>query len=364
MVSGNLNRPGRQGSNSNQKLISDESDYRDVLFGLTEKDFGKKLWRDCSEEAVREALESSLNVALEERRFEIGNYWKRNNYFLLIIGAIATGYIALINSSGMAEKPGLIGIKEVITYFILPSLGFIFSLGWCLASLGSKYWQENWETQVNLLEKMLGRRVHWMVLETGFGARRSPLSARAFSVSKINQFLSYVLTLSWFVILVYSVHCRAISMYPDSPEEVLIFYPLVLFLAMILGFWFVEKVKSELGSPLKIYSKILTPLDEERNGGGGEDDRFQTLLRPLFNWVYCRLEGANFLIVSASGLVILFLIRNAHSLTISLTCCLWIEVLCLILGFLFYIFLKGVCRNVAVLLLLICILFSVCIAKF
>ncbi|MGQ4543946.1 RipA family octameric membrane protein [Dermabacteraceae bacterium P13088] len=181
--------------------------------------------------ASKRDLEESLKVALAERRFEIEQYWKRNTYFLVIIGAIATAYVALLNSSGYSVLVGYSppplrvsfampadgansGIKEAIVNLALPLLGFAFSLGWSLVSLGSKYWQENWEMQVNLLEKRLGRRVHWAVLETDpseckYLKKRSSdscvekrlFASRAFSVSKVNQALSYILTSVWFLLL-------------------------------------------------------------------------------------------------------------------------------------------------------------------
>ena len=41
--------------------------------------------------------------------------------------------------------------KEFNAY-VLACVGLIFSLAWFLTNRGSKYWQENWENHVDMLE--------------------------------------------------------------------------------------------------------------------------------------------------------------------------------------------------------------------
>lgn len=151
--------------------------------------------------------EKSINVkalerALDIRKFEIDLYWKRATYFWTFIAATLAGFVA-IQASPSQNKTDLL--------VLLCNLGVVFSFGWLCANRGSKYWQENWENHVDMLEDPVngplykvvlsrGRpkgSVEWMVhLLTG----PSPIS-----VSKVNQLISLFVTLMWCGLLFYSL---------------------------------------------------------------------------------------------------------------------------------------------------------------
>lgn len=142
--------------------------------------------------------EKALERALDTRKFEIELYWKRASYFWTFIGASLAGYIAIQASASLNKTHPSI---------LLSCAGLTFSFAWLLANRGSKYWQENWENHVGLLEDPVmgplfkvtltrndpdGRIEKMLHLLTG----PSP-----FSVSKINQLLSVFMTGIWLVLL-------------------------------------------------------------------------------------------------------------------------------------------------------------------
>jgi hypothetical protein len=94
---------------------------------------------------------AALQEARENRRFEIELYWKRAGYFWLFISAAFAGYAAL-----QAHQ---------IIAFLLACLGLIFSLAWYFVNRGSKYWQENWELHVDLLEDSFSGPVYKTIVQ-------------------------------------------------------------------------------------------------------------------------------------------------------------------------------------------------------
>tara|TARA_R110000850_G_scaffold792_2_gene4616 strand:+ start:1706 stop:2248 length:543 start_codon:yes stop_codon:yes gene_type:complete len=84
-----------------------------------------------------------LDIALENRAFEIQLFWQRSNYFLVLITALGIGAIAV--------DANLLAL--LITVF-----GTIASFLWFRTNLGSRFWQESWEVEVNELAGQLGVR--------------------------------------------------------------------------------------------------------------------------------------------------------------------------------------------------------------
>jgi hypothetical protein len=99
------------------------------------------------------------------------------------------------------------GPTEPFSLLAVCCLGYIISFAWLLANRGSKYWQENWEVQVDLLENFnIGP-----IFKTNIKPDRSALNQLnlfapyPFSVTKINQILSGFVCLLWLVLLWKSV---------------------------------------------------------------------------------------------------------------------------------------------------------------
>jgi hypothetical protein len=125
----------------------------------------------------------ALDRALDIRKFEIDLYWKRATYFWAFLAVTLAGYFTL-----RAAKIDEDAKQDAL--LIVSCLGVVFSVTWYFVNRASKFWQENWEHHVNLLE----REVIGPLYETVLGAAdirfRKLSGPYPFSVSKLNQILS------------------------------------------------------------------------------------------------------------------------------------------------------------------------------
>lgn len=153
------------------------------------------------EEYFKGKEEDALERALDIRKFEIELYWKRATYFWAFIGATFAGYLAVQASS----------YKQDLSV-ILSCLGVVFSFSWFLVNRGSKFWQENWEKHVDILEDKVNGPLYKVVLSRNVDdfTRREKVKdwitgPKAISVSKVNQLISLYVFLVWVVLLIYSL---------------------------------------------------------------------------------------------------------------------------------------------------------------
>lgn len=142
----------------------------------------------------------ALELALDIRKFEIELYWKRTAYFWAFTAAAFAGYGAVQKDA----EP-----SKAFFSVLLGCLGFVFSFAWFCINKGSKYWQSNWETHVDLLEDAVLGPLYKTIGERGGTSAKGRLAGvpgklrriasgpYAFSVSKINQILSLLITLMW-----------------------------------------------------------------------------------------------------------------------------------------------------------------------
>lgn len=148
----------------------------------------------------------ALHYASDIRKFEIELYWKRATYFWGFIAAAFAGY-ALTYKNGAEHEPWLT--------LIFSAVGLIFSFSWYLVNRGSKFWQQNWERHVDLLEDMTLGPLYKIVAEP-FNKNRNFLTAPGqFSVSKINQMLSVFVSLIWFILYIKALCPISPSLPPD-----------------------------------------------------------------------------------------------------------------------------------------------------
>lgn len=133
--------------------------------------------------------EEALKQALDIRKFEIEMYWKRATYFWTIIGVIFGGYFLLVKADGLNTNPSLI--------FLINCIGFIFSLSWFLVNRGSKFWQINWERHVDLLEDRIMGPLFKTIIQKNELEPLAITKEYNYSVSKINQILSFYVTIIW-----------------------------------------------------------------------------------------------------------------------------------------------------------------------
>lgn len=149
------------------------------------------------------SAEKALYLALDIRKFEIELYWKRATYFWAFIAAALGGY-ALVYKGGEANLNSWLSL-------LFSSLGLIFSTAWYLVNRGSKFWQNNWERHVDLLEDQVFGPLYKTIAQEVSGS--NPLTAPAqYSVSKINQMLSLFVAVMWLILFASSIHPLSTSL--------------------------------------------------------------------------------------------------------------------------------------------------------
>jgi|GEM_PF-6946029 len=128
----------------------------------------------------RKRRKAALKRAYELRNFEIEHYWKRATYFWGYQAGIFAAFGLLLSG-----KAGGFYLLAVPVAFI----GFFTALANLLAGQGSKFWQENWEKHIDMLEDEFEGRLHKTVWS---GARCCNQS-----VSKINRNLGWAFLCFW-----------------------------------------------------------------------------------------------------------------------------------------------------------------------
>lgn len=143
-----------------------------------------------------EKTDSALQHALDIRKFEIGLYWQRATYFWTLIAATFAGYFAVLSAEHMNDKE--------FNAYVLACVGLIFSLAWFLTNRGSKYWQENWENHVDMLEDRTTGPLYKTILHRpkASGILSVIEGPAPFSVSQINQWVSLFTVAVWLPLIV------------------------------------------------------------------------------------------------------------------------------------------------------------------
>ncbi|MFH6988348.1 hypothetical protein ACHRVW_11430 [Flavobacterium collinsii] len=161
-------------------------------FGRFKEDINKGEFFLAKEKILLKAFET----ALDTRKFEIELYWKRATYFWAFIAAMFIAYFAVFNSDKIDEIRGVT--------ILISSLGYFFSLGWYFVNRGSKYWQKNWESHVDLL----GAKIQGKLFSTIKNSNQEFIKLDKeypFSVSKVNQLLSLIMLVTWFGLIIFSI---------------------------------------------------------------------------------------------------------------------------------------------------------------
>jgi len=153
----------------------------------------------------------ALRHALDIRKFEIQLYWQRAAYFWALIAATFAGYFAVLAAAASTDRD--------FNAYVRSCVGLTFSVAWVLTNRGSKFWQENWECHVDMLEDSVTGPLYKTVLHE----KREPGSLAMlegpapYSVSRINQWISVFTMAIWGVLIVnvlpkfhstYDISCR------------------------------------------------------------------------------------------------------------------------------------------------------------
>jgi hypothetical protein len=165
----------------------------------------EEYFKEFPEHVRAEALKNILDI----RKFEIELYWKRAAYFWAFIGAVFVGYFALLS----APKPTGLHHRG---QFILITLGVMFSLCWYLVNRGSKFWQQNWETHLDVMEDGLIGPLYKTTIPEDYdkGKWCCPTLASPFSVSKINILLSFFILILWILIDINFMYNKLYQVFP------------------------------------------------------------------------------------------------------------------------------------------------------
>lgn len=152
---------------------------------------------------IKEAYDKSHDI----RKLEIELYWKRAGYFWAFITTITAIF-------GLCIK------DKDTDYFILSPLvaniGVITSLCFYYVNLGSKYWQQNWENNVDNLEYYISGNLYKIYYSSQTGVKHS--------VSGVNNELSLVLVVIWFITFIGSYAYISLSSNIIEQNPFLIFF--------------------------------------------------------------------------------------------------------------------------------------------
>jgi hypothetical protein len=171
---------------NNMKMITvrkKEAEYLSLLLDknikegdkLTELDEHNKIIDTIDYTKIKEAYSKAHDI----RKFEIDLYWKRATYFWLFMVSLFT----LIGLSIKSDDPFTLVITPLICIF-----GILISQSFNFANKGSKYWQEHWEKNLDMLEFYVSGDLYKIKTET---KDQKP------SVSFINEYISVSLVTLW-----------------------------------------------------------------------------------------------------------------------------------------------------------------------
>lgn len=156
---------------------------------------------------IRERNAKAFDFAETNRQFEIELYWKRSAYFWTFTALAFAGYGALQTHCCDLDD------RETLS-FLLANIGFVASFAWFLANKGSKFWQEQWETHVDVLEdRMIGtvykkrfvrKPISKSCKVTQFITGCDPRNKYSYSVTKINHIGSFYVVFIWIILIVRS----------------------------------------------------------------------------------------------------------------------------------------------------------------
>lgn len=139
----------------------------------------------------------AVKAILKIRKFEIELYWKRATYFWAFIALVYTAY-------GLLETSRKSGFASPLEW-VVACLGLLLAVSWHLVNRGSKYWQENWENHLDILEtKWLGPLYKTVIsrppndpFDLYHQFKSMAFGPGAYSVSKVNSTLSFVNIFIW-----------------------------------------------------------------------------------------------------------------------------------------------------------------------
>ncbi len=166
-------------------------------------------------------IEKALARAHQVRDFEITLYWTRSSYFwgfqvvfFAAFGLLGQGLAATISTENPA---GAITTFLLVAMASIAAIATLCSYLWGQMLNGAKFWQDNWERHIDILEDY----VHGPLYKTYFvpdtELRANP-RFRPVSVTKVNKVITNLTVLLWALITALTGGC-IISLRPDLIEN-------------------------------------------------------------------------------------------------------------------------------------------------
>ena len=169
------------------------------------------------EDPYSRRLKSAFAQVSDIRKFEIGLYWTRATYFWALIAVTFAGYFAIFSAQKFSG--------QYLLSMLVGTGGFVFTFAWYLANRGSKYWQENWENHLDLLEDNITGPLYKTILqrnrEFDTATDKYITGPLAISVSKVNQWVSVYVMFIW-VFLIGLATYKSLSILNIHIKEALI----------------------------------------------------------------------------------------------------------------------------------------------
>jgi len=150
------------------------------------KKYTEAIGFDPSDSKERKKAEDCLSKSYEMLKFEIDNYWKRSSYIWSIQAASFVIFGLMVKNG---TNSSLIDISFTAGFGMMTSLA-----GWIIAR-GSKFWQDNWVSHVDMLECSLNLRLTQVVF------RRDE---HRFSVTRANESMLIFIFLGWLIVLTFT----------------------------------------------------------------------------------------------------------------------------------------------------------------
>ncbi|EPL4465520.1 hypothetical protein MC862_001628 [Proteus mirabilis] len=187
-------------------------------------------------------LEAAFKQASDIRKFEIELYWKRATYFWALIVVAFAGYFSVLSID--MDKLN----DKYLVSLVISCTGFVFTFAWFLSGKGSKYWQENWENHLDLLEN----KITGPLYKTKIGRKNETRFIEKYitgpsevSVSKINQWVALYVGIIWLFLCIYS-GCKLIEQ--DVTVLNIIFLILLPLVSVLTCFFMLNKGRTHMDS--------------------------------------------------------------------------------------------------------------------
>ncbi len=151
--------------------VTENIDYFEVLLDKKKDNNGILFLDDVDLAKIKAAYDSAHDI----RKFEINLYWQRSTILWTFIPLLAASfsYCMLTFLKDIANSNPNEHIIIVTLMIFISALGVTFSSLWFLMLQSSKYWQENWEFNISILEKYVSGNIHKIhFFRTKNGSRR------------------------------------------------------------------------------------------------------------------------------------------------------------------------------------------------